>query len=142
MDRKFIASSTIRIDAPSEKVWAAITQPDLIKQYLFGTLVTTDWRVGSPIRYAGTWQGKDYEDKGVILQIEPGKLFVSTFWSALSGLPDLPENYKTVRYELNSHGSSTTLTITQDNNDSQDEASHSEQNWVMVLNGLKRLIEN
>jgi uncharacterized protein YndB with AHSA1/START domain len=142
MNQKFIASATIRIDAPSEKVWDALTQPDLIKQYLFGTLVTTDWQVGSPIRYAGTWQGKEYEDKGIILQNEPKKLLVSNFWSALSGLPDLPENYKTVRYELSDNGSSTTLTITQDNNNSQDEASHSEQNWNMVLDGLKKVIEN
>jgi uncharacterized protein YndB with AHSA1/START domain len=122
-------------------VWEALTRPDLIQQYLFGTKVTTDWRVGSPITYRGTWQGKDYEDKGVVLHKEPGRLLVSTYWSSLSGVPDVPENYKTVRYELAADGAGTRLTITQDNNDSQAEADHSEQNWRMVLDGIKRLLE-
>jgi hypothetical protein len=98
-------------------------------------------QVGSPIIYKGIWQGKPYEDKGRVLEIEPEKILVSTFWSSLSGLPDISENYKTVRYELSSTGDLTSLTITQDNNTSQDEANHSEQNWKMVLEGIKKLIE-
>jgi Activator of Hsp90 ATPase homolog 1-like protein len=103
--------------------------------------VITDWQVGSPITYKGVWQGKSYEDKGKVLEIQPGKILVSTFWSSLSGLPDLPENYKTVRYELSTTGDITSLTITQDYNTSQDEANHSEQNWKMILEGIKKLLE-
>ena len=66
---------------------------------------------------------------------------VSTFWSALSGKPDLPENYQTVRYELASDGSGTRLSLTQDNNASQEEADHAEQNWNMVMTGMKKLLE-
>jgi uncharacterized protein YndB with AHSA1/START domain len=87
------------------------------------------------------WEGKAYEDKGEILQIEPEKLLVSTFWSALSSLPDLPENYNTVRYELTPADSGTKLTVTQDNNATQDDATHAEGNWNMVLDGLKKLLE-
>jgi uncharacterized protein YndB with AHSA1/START domain len=141
MNRGLIAKATIIINTPASRVWDALTNPELIKQYLFGTQVTTDWKVGSPITYKGTWEGKVYEDKGKVLQVEPGKLLVSTFWSSLSGLPDVPESYKTVRYDLSTEGSGTRLTITQDNNDSQEEASHSEQNWKMVLDGMKKLLE-
>ena len=83
-NKKFVAKATITVNAPASRVWDALTLPDLIKQYLFGTKVTTDWRVGSPITYTGTWEGKTYEDKGKILQIEPGRLLVSTFWSSLA----------------------------------------------------------
>jgi len=141
MNKTLIAKATITINAPTSRVWDALTKPQLIKQYLFGTEVTTDWRVGSPITYKGIWEGKAYADKGRVLQIEPGKLLVSTFWSSLSGLPDISENYKTVRYELSAEGEGTRLTITQDNNDSQEEANHSEQNWKMVLDGIKKLLE-
>lgn len=142
MTKGFVARTTITINTPPLSVWNALTQPHLIKQYLFGTEVTTDWQVGSPITYKGVWEGKPYEDKGQILQIEPGKRLVSTFWSALSGRPDTPESYNTVSYELSAEGSGTRLTIFQDNNASQEEASHSEKNWTMVLEGLKRLLEN
>ena len=137
----FVATTSIVIDAPSSRVWDALTQPDLIKHYLFGTQVTTDWKVGSSITYTGVWQGKAYEDKGQVLQVEPGKLLVSTFWSSLSGVADLPENYQTVCYELAPDGAGTRLTVTQDNNATQDAASHSEQNWAMVLDGMKKLLE-
>ncbi len=141
MGTKFVAKATLIIDAAPSKVWEARTRPDLIQQYLFGTQVTTDWRVGSPITYRGTWHGKAYEDKGQVLQNETGKLLVSTFWSSLSGVPDLSANYKTVRYELSAEGERTGLTITQDNNDSQEEADHSEQCWRVVLDGIKSLLE-
>jgi uncharacterized protein YndB with AHSA1/START domain len=141
MNKTFVAKATITINAPASRVWDALTKPDLIKQYLFGTEVTTDWRVGSPITYQGTWEGKAYKDKGKVLQVEPGKLLVSTFWSSLSGLPDVPESYNTVRYEVSTEGGATRLTITQDNNATQEEANHSEQNWKIVLYGMKKMLE-
>lgn len=142
MKGNYLAKSSIKIAAPPGKVWEALTKPELIKQYLFGTDVTTDWKVGSPITYKGEWQGKSYEDKGKVLRNEPGRLLESTFWSSLSGVPDLPENYQTVRYEISSEDGGSRVTITQDNNDSPESASHSEQNWQMVLEGMKKLLEN
>jgi uncharacterized protein YndB with AHSA1/START domain len=141
MEKTFLAKATIDIKASVSQVWDALTKPDLIKQYLFGTEVTTDWKVGSSIIYKGIWEGKAYEDKGKVLQVELGKLLFSTFWSSLSGTPDVPENYQTVCYELSPEGKGTRLTLTQDNNRSQEEASHSEQNWKMVLEGLRKLLE-
>jgi uncharacterized protein YndB with AHSA1/START domain len=142
MSKNIVAKATVTIDASTSRVWDALTKPDLIKQYLFGTEVTTDWQVGSPITYQGTWEGKAYKDKGKVLQVEPGKLLVSTFWSSLSGAPDVPENYKTVRYELSPAGGGTKLTLIQDNNATQEEADHSAQNWNMVLDGIKKLLES
>jgi uncharacterized protein YndB with AHSA1/START domain len=136
-----IAKAAVSINASSAKVWEALTKPELIKQYLFGTRVTTDWQVGSPIIYEGQWEGKSYQDKGVIMQIEPGRLLVSTYWSSMAGLADVPENYKTVRYELSSEGDGTRLTVTQDNNANPEEAVHSSQNWKTVLEGIKKLLE-
>ena len=141
MEKRFTAKAVITIKAPASKVWEALTNPALIQQYLFGTQVTTDWQVGSPITYRGEWQGKTYEDKGVILQVEPERLLVSTYWSSLSGLADTHENYNTVRYELSSADPGTRLTITQDNNATQADADHSAQNWTMVLDGIKKLLE-
>ena len=141
MSKTPIATAAATINAPASKVWDALTEPEQIKQYLFGTQVTTDWKVGSPISYKGEWKGKSYEDKGKVLAIEPRKRLVSTFWSALAGLPDKPENYKTVGYELASEGEKTKLTITQDNNASQEEAAEAEKNWKMVLEGIKKLVE-
>jgi uncharacterized protein YndB with AHSA1/START domain len=98
--------------------------------------------VGSPITYKGEWEGKAFEDKGKILKSEPEKLLVSTHWSPLSGVPDSPENYHTVTYTLAAMGESTQVTITQDNNSTEEEKVHSEENWRTVLKGLKKMLEN
>jgi uncharacterized protein YndB with AHSA1/START domain len=141
MKETFTAKAVISINAPTSKVWEALVTPQLIKKYLFGTEVTTDWQVGSPITYKGVWEGKPYEDKGKVLEVKPGKLLASTYWSSLAGLPDAPENYKTVRYDLSAEGKGTILIITQDNNETQDEAGNSEQNWKAVLAEMKKMIE-
>jgi uncharacterized protein YndB with AHSA1/START domain len=141
MNNTFIATASATFKAPISKVWDALTKPELIKQYMFGTEVTTDWQVGSPITYKGIWEGNAYEDKGKYLENETEKLMVSTFWRSMSGMPDIAENYNTVRYELTAENNETKLTIIQDNNKSQEEASHSEQNWKVVLDGMKKLLE-
>jgi uncharacterized protein YndB with AHSA1/START domain len=142
MNKGFTAKSAVVIDASVSKVWEALTKPELIRQYMFGAHVNTDWQVGSPITYTGVWEGNAYEDKGTILQVEPEKLLVSTFWSAMSGLPDLPENYQTISYELNADSNGrTVLTVTQDNNPTSADASRSEQNWNMVLDSMKTILE-
>ena len=142
MNDKFTAKATTTINAPASKVWEALTKPELIKQYMFGTEVTTDWKVGSPITYKGEWEGKGYEDKGKILKFDPEKSLVSTHWSPLSGVPDAPENYHTVTYQLSEKDGKTEVSIMQDNNATEDEKSHSEQNWRTVLDSMKKLLEN
>ena len=142
MNDKFTAKSKITINAPASKVWEALTRPELIKQYMFGSDVISDWKVGSPIIYRGEWQGKPFEDKGKILQMEPGRSLVSTHWSPLSGVADSPENYHTVSYHLSEKDGQTEVTLTQDNNANEEEKVHSEQNWKQALDGLKKLVES
>jgi len=141
MNKKFTAKATRTINAPPSKVWQALVNPEIIKQYLFNTDVISDWKVGSPIIYRGEWEGKPFEDKGEILQLEPEKVLSSTHWAPLAGVPDRPENYHTVTYTLSEKGDGTAVTITQDNNATEDEKKHSEKNWKTVLAGMKKLLE-
>jgi uncharacterized protein YndB with AHSA1/START domain len=142
MNKGLIARASVVINAPASSVWDALTNPELIKQYLFGTQVSSDWKVGSSIIYKGTWEDKNFEDKGRILQIEPERLLESTFWSALSGLADVPENYSLIRYDLAPEGSATRVTLTQDNNATAEDAVRADQNWTLVLESMKKLLES
>ena len=141
MNNKLIAKATIKINAPASKVWNALMDPELIKQYLFGADVISDWKEGSPVIYKGVYQGKAYEDKGNVLKADPEKLLVMTHWSPLSGTTDSPENYHKVTYELVTENGSTQLTITQDNNSSAEEQAQNSGFWQTVLEGIKKLLE-
>ena len=141
MNKRLIAKASISINSSVAKVWDALTDPEVIRQYMFGTNVISDWRQGSPIVWKGEWQGKKYEDRGVILKLEPERLIQYSHFSPLSGKPDLPENYHTVTIELVSHGVETAVSLSQDNNETEQAREHSEENWKMMLASLKKLLE-
>jgi len=141
MDKDLVAKASISINASSDKVWNALTSPKAIKQYMFGTNVISDWREGSLIVWKGEWQGKSYEDKGVILQLKPGHTIQYSHFSPLSGLPDKPENYHTVTVELSANGNQTHVSLAQNRNANQEERAHSEENWGMMLAALKKYLE-
>src|SRR5687767_7707583 len=132
-------NASVLIDAPVNKVWDALTKPEIIKQYFFGTNTETDWKVGSPIRFHGEWEGKKYEDKGTILAVETNKLIKYSYWSSMSGIEDKPENYVTITYRLSGENNKTKLEITQENIPDEKTKEHSEENWKKVLAGLKNL---
>jgi uncharacterized protein YndB with AHSA1/START domain len=136
-----VARATITIAAPVAKVWDALVNPTAIKQYMFGTTVVSDWRAGSAIAWKGEWQGRRYEDKGVILRFEPERKLQYSHFSPLAGLPDVPENYHTVTVELVAEGGRTRVDLSQNNNPTPQAREHSERNWEMMLAGLKKLVE-
>lgn len=136
-----VAKIEITIKAEPEKVWEALTKPEIVKEYLFGTNLVTDWTVGGPIIYKGEWEGKPYEDKGTVLEFTPTTKMVSTYWSVMSGLPDVPENYNTITYELEAVDGGTKLTLLQDNNATEEKRDHSQKNWTMVLEKMKEILE-
>ncbi len=141
MSGNHLAIATIDIHAPADRVWAALVDPDAIRQYLFGSEVTSEWTVGSTITYAGEYDGTPYVDHGRILDLRPNELLRSTHFSPLSGREDVPENYHTLTWTLVPQNSGTELTLTQDNNETEDAARHSEGNWNTVLEGIKKLVE-
>lgn len=134
-------NTAIEVNASAASVWDALINPEKIKQYLFGTNTFCDWRVGSPLRFTGEWEGKLYEDKGTILAIEEEKMLSYDYWSNFSGVADAPENYQIVTFRLEGKNGKTTLHLTQQNIRSEEAKAHSEENWSMVLNSLKELVE-
>jgi len=136
-----VATAQCEIDAPPEKVWRALTDPRLIKKYMFGSEVRTDWKPGSPITWQGEFEGRKYMDKGEIITVEPGRRLEITHFSPLSGQEDRPENYHRVSYELQQTDGGTSLRLTQDNSSSAEEAEHSAATWQMMLDGLKKVAE-
>jgi len=141
MKNNITGKANIKINVPAEKVWEALTTPSIIKQYFFGTDAISDWKAGSPLIFRGQWEGKNYEDKGTILETVPEKLFRYSYWSSMSGIEDKPENYVTITYKLEEKNNRTELTITQENIPDEKTKEHSEQNWNKVLNDLKQLLE-
>jgi uncharacterized protein YndB with AHSA1/START domain len=143
MSRGFDAIRVVRIEALPDRVWAALTEPDLVRRYMHGTNLETSWTVGEPISWSGEWKGQPYVDKGTVLEVNPVQHLRYTHWSPMGGSPDLPENYHTVSFDLAADRAGTRLSLTQDNNPSQAEAdAMAENNWGPMLDGLKTTAEH
>ena len=142
MDNSNIANASTTIDVPVAKVWRALVTPETIKRYMFGATVVSEWKEGSPIVWRGEWKGKPYEDKGMIVRFDPGRMLRYTHWSPLSGVPDTPENQHTVTIELAGEGAHTHVSLSQDKNRTEEERKHSEENWKTMLVGLKKVLES
>lgn len=142
MQNNLVAKSTILVNCSVEKVWEALTDKSMIKQYFFGTEIITDWQEGSPILFKGIWNNVEYEDKGYILKIVPNNLIRYSYWSNQSGLADSIENYQNITYEIYPQDSGTLVVVTQDNVDTEENKINYEINiWKVVLKGLKELLE-
>ncbi len=141
METTFTARATTNIKVPVSVVWDALINAETIKKYMFGTKVVSKWKEGSPIVWKGVWNGRPYEDKGVIMTMQPDKKLEYTHFSALAGQPDRPENYHTMTFDLTTQGTHTHVSLSQDNNPDEKAAEHSQKMWEGMLLGLKKLLE-
>jgi uncharacterized protein YndB with AHSA1/START domain len=141
MEKNLTAKASIKINAAGIKVWDGLTNPSIIKKYMMGAKVDSDWKKGSSITWKGEFKGKPYEDKGKILEIEPHTKLKYSHFSPMSGEKDVPENYHTVTINLSGDEKQTMVILTQDKNHSEKENEESQKNWKMMLEGLKKVFE-
>jgi uncharacterized protein YndB with AHSA1/START domain len=142
MIEDLVAKADVTIHASPADVWNALVNPSVIKQYMFGATVESDWKTGSPIAWRGEWKGKPYEDKGRILEIVPQQRLKYSHFSPLSGAPDAPENYHNVTIDLSPRDGEVRVQLSQDNNKSEQARQESQKNWVAMLQGLKKTVES
>ncbi|MEO8001915.1 MAG: SRPBCC domain-containing protein [Arenimonas sp.] len=138
----FVANAAISIQSSRREVWDALINPGAIKHYMFNTEVESAWLQGSEITWKGEFNGRKYEDKGVILKIEPEKMLRYSHYSPSSGKPDIADNYHFVTIYLADGADKTEITLTQDNNADEDARVESEKNWMTILGGLKAYVES
>lgn len=142
------ATASVIVDRPRHRVWQALTDPKLVPEYFMGATVSTDWQVGHPITFTGTWKDKPFEDKGKIITFTPEKEMTYSHWSPLSGTDDEPDNYHVVHIALADTDHGTKVTLEQSNLNGEvteaDRASRDdyEKNWNGVLQGLKKVAES
>lgn len=141
MNKELTITTSIEINADKAKVWDALTNPEKIKVYLFGTDTLTNWKTGSEIIFQGEYQGHQYKDKGIILNIKIDELLQYSYWSGFTGLEDKPENYSLVAYKLDTTNGKTLLTLTQTGFANEQAQQHSQTSWIKVLQQIKQMCE-
>ncbi|GAA1447311.1 SRPBCC family protein [Leifsonia poae] len=137
----YVARAETDVLAPRAKVWRVLTSNGSHPEIMFGAEIVSDWRIGSRIVWRGEWQGTAFEDHGVVIELQEPSRIVLTHFSPMSGEPDVPENYHTLRFELDETSKGTHITLDQDNNPTLEAAKHSRANWAQMLEGVKAVCE-
>lgn len=133
-------TAEVEISAPPDRVWDALTDPQTIQQYFFGSRVETTWEPGTPITWSGEYGGHAYQDHGEVLEVVPEQRLVVTHFSPLAGQPDVPENHHRISYRLEAGDDGTRLTLEQDN--TPDESVEDfRANWQSMLERLRQVVE-
>jgi len=127
----------IFINSSAEKLWEALTSPDLIRQYWNGFTMRSQWEPGAPIALVkpdGTlnWAGK-------ILAYEPYSLLTYTFDPSVDA--NYPgETVSKVSWKISPSMGVMMLTIIHEELTDQFEA-HVSFGWSYFMSSIKSLIE-
>ena len=141
MGQDYTAKADTLVEASVNRVWTALTDPKDVKEYLFGTNLKTDWKVGSPVTFEGEYDGHEYKDKGEVKVYDEPSELAYTYWSSMSGKDDQPSNYGMVTFKLTEEAGKTRVSVSQTGNDTEESRDHSEKNWKAALEGLKKVCE-
>ncbi|MCJ0743419.1 SRPBCC family protein [Pedobacter montanisoli] len=133
--------SRLTINATPQKVWDALTQPELVKLWQYGSDLQTSWQPGSKIRFTTKWQDKVFEQWGTVLEFSPTAKLRYNLFAPRPDLEDKPENYFEMIYTLTADNGQTKLEIIQEDNRSNavQEKEQGEEN--PILQTLKQIAE-
>lgn len=135
-DRTMEKVYEIYIKTTPERLWHAITDTQMRRQWNFGALVTSDWKRGSRIEGKG---GEALIFEGEVLEIDPPRRLVHSL-TALWGEDVKSEGTSRVTWEISQVRDSCRLVVTHD----QLRQGANEQlygGWPMALSGIKTLLE-
>jgi uncharacterized protein YndB with AHSA1/START domain/DNA-binding transcriptional ArsR family regulator len=128
----------IYIKTTPERLWQAITDSEMRRQYTFGVGVTSDWTPGS--RYQAVHPSASVLiSEGENLEVDPPRRLVQSFMAQWSD--DVrAEGTSRVTWEIEPVGDSCRLLVT---HDQLREGANDELygGWPMILSGLKTLLE-
>ena len=136
-----IISKSIDINSTPQAVWDVLINPEMIARYFSGAETVTNWKIGSEIIFAHNYEGKEFKNKGTILEFEPNHLLKYTYWTIFSKTEDKSENYTTITYILTDTDGKTKLSLTQTNFKNIEWFQGLEMGWDLVLAKIKELAE-
>jgi uncharacterized protein YndB with AHSA1/START domain len=150
MKQPMIVKNTIDINAPMDKVWDALVNPEKTKIYMYGCETVSEWTPGSLLLWKGEYEGNSMVFvKGNVLEIDPPRKLKYTVFDPNSTMEDIPFNYLNVTYLLEANNGVTTLTVIQDGfeNAARGEERYIEvynngEGWNPILVVLKKLLED
>lgn len=126
----------IYIKTTPERLWEAITDPEIRAKYNFGAGAHSDWTVGARVELTA---GELLLGEGEVLEVDPPRRLVHTVLAHF-GPEAEAEGYSRTTWEIEPVGDSCRLTLIHDHM-REDANPQIYGGWPMVLSGLKTWLE-
>lgn len=127
------------IRATPEKVFEAITQPEVTRRY-WGHENVSDWQPGSPWQHVRANEQRAVNIVGKVVEATPPKRLVIS-WASPAQADDA-DAYSRVAFDIEVYEGMVRLTVTHDELEAgSGMAKGIQQGWPIVLSSLKSLLE-
>lgn len=133
-----IHTTEIIINASAEKVFEALTQPELIRRWQFNRMLLTDWKAGSQIKFRTETEGKITEQWGTVLEVKKNELVKYNLFTPRPDMADIIENYAVTSYVITAKNGQTSVAIIQEDNRP---SGFTPLNLEPILLSLKKVVE-
>ena len=129
----------IFIRTTPERLWQALTDGELTRQYYFGSTVESDWQPGSSYVFPNPDGGTFV--KGDVLEVDPPRRLVTTFQPTFGPAAD-GAPVTTVTWEIETVGTACKLTLIHEGLALDDPLREGiTTGWAQILSGLKTVLE-
>jgi uncharacterized protein YndB with AHSA1/START domain len=128
----------VYIKTTPERLWEAITSPELRQKYTFGVGVESDWTAGSSYKAVHPGAGVTISE-GENLEVDPPRRLVQSFNATWSDDVKAAGTSR-VTWDIEQIEDSCRLTVTHDQLP-EDANGQIYGGWPMILSGLKTLLE-
>lgn len=129
--------ASLHINVPVQRVWDEITRTGSIQRSLYNTVLETDLRPGSRLRYYSPNRKRVFI-VGEVVEVDPPRRFSHTYWFTTwkSGPPTL------VTWKLEDEQDGCRVTVTHSGwTDEHDKPEKSGAGWREILGLLKKELE-
>jgi uncharacterized protein YndB with AHSA1/START domain len=130
---------TVYIAAPVERVWNALVDSDVTRQY-WGHENRSDWKPGSRWEHVRIGPDNVVDIAGKVIEIDPPHRLV-TSWHAPDGEGDSARTSQ-VTYEITPMGEESKLVVTHSDLNEPGMRAGVSQGWPLVLSSLKSFLES
>jgi uncharacterized protein YndB with AHSA1/START domain len=135
---------TIVVAAPRHAVWQALTDATAMCAWMgepdMHIDVQTDWRPGATIVITGVHHGT-FRNTGTVLEVVPATTLRYTHLSSVSQLPDLPENYSVIAFDLEDAAGGTSLRLVVERFPTETIFRHLDLYWRGTVEVFKTFVE-
>ncbi|MCC9144099.1 MULTISPECIES: SRPBCC domain-containing protein [unclassified Arthrobacter] len=126
------------VSATADQAWKALTDPEVVRRWYFGTAPRTSWEVGSTIDYVDDDGGTQIT--GILLEVDAPRTFSHTFIATWYGTEN---DQGSLQWQLEPAAEGTRIILVhRDRHAGSREGSETDEGSQRLMDSLRKVLED